>query len=206
MKTETLSTKDIIRDIASMKHIAINLLDIGREYNKVLKYIFDNDFFNREGNPIPPKNEILEAVGLKSSEFKRQLDLIYQELLAQEDPSLYFNFQDVEFRFALRYLDRSHEFTVKTLPVVPRVGEQIRLTFFRAHIECPLFFVRSIDHHFVGNRQIVTFELKPWRYNRFWEWTLDEAVVRKYISDSEYRHPDDDHLKRKLHIRPRWAE
>jgi len=205
MNEESLSTKAIIQDISCMHRVAVNLLDRGKEYDGLLRHILDENYYYDQHKRIPAIKDLLKEMGLSYGKIKRLLEMIYQDLLDQIDPSLHFDFQEVEYHFIISFYHHWHMFKVKNLAVMPRVGEQVHVPFFKALVGIVSFHVKSIEHLFDDNKQIIRIDLKPFKYNLYWHYRLDEAVERREISEFEYIELDEYSLKKRLGVTPKWS-
>ncbi|MCX6288033.1 MAG: hypothetical protein NTY96_13055 [Bacteroidetes bacterium] len=95
MKDNSLSTIGMIRDISSMKSIALSLLNKGKGYDELLAFILKNDYFYNEEAQIPSVKELMQKTGIPYIKLKKYLELIYQDLREQNDPDLLFDIREI---------------------------------------------------------------------------------------------------------------
>jgi hypothetical protein len=100
----------------------------------------------------------------------------------------------------LSYFDSHHFYTIKHLPVVPRVGENFTIPYFRAKVGSDWFYARSIEHQFEDNKQIIYIRLSDGRYNLFWHLRKDEAYLKEEISTHDDYSGEDYELKYSMRL------
>jgi len=197
------STKELLRDIKNMKAFAKQLLGKEKNYEQFLKYVLKLNYY-KDGvyTPISIK-EIQHETGLKYPIIRKYLHQIYEDLLGNDENQIDFSVQKVEYTFFLHYFDESAYFTVNHLPVVPRVGEQVEIPYFKAKVGTVSFHVDSIYYTFTDELQTVDIYLSPGKYNHYWPKRKDEAYLKGEITLHEYFSVKDYSLKEKLKL-DRW--
>ncbi|WP_163710278.1 hypothetical protein [Mangrovibacterium lignilyticum] len=186
-----------------MRSFARQLLGKGKRYDYFLQQLLGFDYFKEDGYlPISLK-EIEQTTGLPYTKIRTYLHLIYEDLLEHEKNHLDLSVHKVEYTFSMHYFEQYAELTVNHLCVIPRVGEQVNIPFFRAKVGTTTFFVDSIHHRLTHNKHIVEINLSPGYYNYYWKFRKDEAYEKGEISIHEYYMDNEYELKEKLKLR-KW--
>lgn len=194
------SSRQLLSDIKSMKSHTKQLFGKGKKYEHFLRCILNLNYFRDDVyTPISLK-EIQKVTGLKYPIVRKYLHQIYQDLLKHEENHLDFSVQKVQYNFIMYYFNNEACLTVNHLPVVPRVGEQVEIPFFKAKVGRTTFFVKSIDHLFLDDMHRVDFILAPGNYNYYWHLRKDEAYLKGEISIEEYFSERDYRLQEKLRL------
>ncbi|MBN2835294.1 MAG: hypothetical protein JXR48_10040 [Candidatus Delongbacteria bacterium] len=194
-----MPTKDVIYDISSMREFAKQLLGCNKEYEEFLKYILEKDYYYDEDLQLPTIKQLEQETGLKYTTIRKYVQSIYRDL--HDSDNLDFFIYQTEYTFYMRYFDKRASVTLKRLPVIPRVGEQIDIPFFRTKVGTTSFFMDEIYHHLSEKKQEITFYLKPGRFNHYWKIRKDEAILKGEINRDEYWDHMDFDAKEKLHLR-----
>ncbi|NQU35080.1 MAG: hypothetical protein HQ521_17785 [Bacteroidetes bacterium] len=186
-----------------MRNHATDLINNGKEYQNLLNYLFSLDFIWNEDIPYPKLKDICAVTGLTSGKLKRLTTLIFKDMITERDKDIKLNVNKVEYVFSLRYFDKRIGFVVDDLPVVPRIGESIRIEHFYHYIGCRYFHVEDITHEIIDTTQSIYFRLKDGHYNKYWHIRKDEADCKREISIHDYHFLDDDEMKKKLGVLPK---
>lgn len=167
-----------------------------------MKYILSKDYYHDEDLPLPTIKQLEQETGLKYTTIRKYIQKIYKDLYyAQAEGEIDFIINKVEYSFYLRYFDQSASVTLKNLHVVPRVGEEVDIPFFRTMVGTTSFLVDEIYHHFTDHKQRIIFYLKPASYNHYWKIRKDEAILKGQINRGEYWNHMDYDAKEKLGLR-----
>ena len=206
MKDETLPTSSLISDISSMSWALKPLLNQGKEYDGLLSYIIEKNWFYPEDGKIniPAVKDLIKDTGIPYGKLKKYLNEIFEDIRTSD--SLIINFSDIEYWFSLTSFRKSLCFRVKSLPVFPRIGEQMRIPYFHSYLQTNFFYVSDITHEFENGVQIITIHLKEGFYNLFWHFRLDEAEERMEIDFRDRYEKTDYQLKKELDVIPKWAQ
>jgi hypothetical protein len=79
------------------------------------------------------------------------------------------------------------------------------MSFVKAQVGTTMFYVDSIEHSFLGNKQRVIIRLRPGFYNFYLRYKRDEAYEEGEITTQFYYSGDDYDLRKELKIgRFRW--
>ncbi|MDQ3396041.1 MAG: hypothetical protein M3512_18300 [Bacteroidota bacterium] len=112
---------------------------------------------------------------LSYTKVRKYLTEIYHDLILIED-TIAFRFPKVIYSFNISgHHDSFISFETQSLPVVPRVGENITIPYFKAHLHTDYFHVESIGHTFRDLEQTIDIWLKTGTYNLFWHFRKDQA-------------------------------
>ncbi len=206
MKDETLSTGSLLRDISSMSWALKPLLNQGKEYDGLLSYIIEkNWYYPEDGNTnFPAVKDLIKDTGIPYGKLKKYLNEIFEDIITSDTFSL--PFTNIEYWFSVSSFRKSLSFRVKSLPVCPRIGEQMRIPYFYSYLQTNLFHVSDITHEFENGRQVITIHLKQGFYNLFWHFRLDEAEERMEIDFRDRFEKTDYQLKKELDVIPKWAQ
>lgn len=196
---ESLSTRKVLYDIALMKQFAKQLLGKGKEYEKLLSFICEQNY-DDEDIKIPPLKEIQLELGISYGVFKRLLLKIYEDLYELELNEVGFTIKKTEYWLRMFYFDNYACVILNELPIIPRVGEYIEVPFFSAKVGTTSFYVHSIQHRLSTTKQIIDITLNPGMYNYYWRIRKDEAFLKAEITWDEYFDHMDYDTKKKLKL------
>ena len=198
-----LSSQQMLLDICSMVSRAKDLLKEEKSYHTLLNAITNIGYCYDDTQHLPSLKELSAQTELKYDLVRRQLRQIYKDLLPDVEKAMPFHFIKVLYTFHLKGWTRSIWFDADTLPVVPRVGENINVPFFKAYVGTDYFYVAEINHTLQDTHQLIDIMLKQGRYNSYWHFRKDQAAEEGEIGFSEYVSEDDYTLKKKLFNKPR---
>lgn len=133
MKEESLSTKSMLLDIGAMRSQALPLLEKEKPYSGLLRVILSRDFYYKDDVPVPTLKELCSETGLTYGKAKKLIEQIYFDLvLAEEGLRPVFSFKRQRFEFLLHGRGKKYlNFTTDSLPILPRVGENISIVFLK---------------------------------------------------------------------------
>lgn len=192
------SSRGLIRDILEMESFTKDLIGKGKEYENLLKFLIS---LNNEGKDafidIPKMKVLQEELKLTYIELRKQLNEIYKDLLEDANEGNW-QVKEVEYVFDLKSFGEYLTLTLKSIPVIPRVGEDIEIPFFKEKLRCTSFYVESINHFFTDKKQIVTIQLSKGWNNKYWAIRKDEAELKGEITINEKYDFDDYQKKEKL--------
>ena len=193
--------KGIIRDIISMTWTLPFFIGKGKEYENLVKFFLEKRYDILE--TVPSIKELIKETGLTYEKFSKNLKKLYEDLMTDED--FVMETHEVRYRISVRSAYKGGViFDLKNLPVVPRVGEKVELSYFRECCGTDYFYVKNIRHSFVHGCQTVVIELAEGDYNLFWHFRLDEAIERMEIDWREIFEKTPYQLKEELDIIPKW--
>jgi hypothetical protein len=199
-KEREFQPKEIARDLISMQKFLPGFLKLGKDYNDIIEYYLSLDLDN-EDTHYPSINELQVKLGISYSVLRRKMFQLYEDLSHHDNLGIDFSIKKIEYVFWLEYFDKRAYITINDLPIIPRVGEEIRFPFFRAMVGTEYFHVRKIDHEFDDTKQSINIILGSGEYNLFWHFKKDEEYERGNISWEDHYSSKDYQLKRKLGLR-----
>jgi hypothetical protein len=197
---QKFSSKEMLLDISSMRSRAIDLLKEGKEYNTLLATITEKDYYYDDSISLPSIKELSERTGLKYDLIRKQLKQIYEDLLPLSEDSRPFEFQEILFSFYVKGYKNSLFWDISGLSVAPRVGEEIRIPFFKVYLGGENFYVEEIEHVFGDNRHTIEISLKPGGFNLYWHYRKDKAAEEGELSIHDIIFENDYTLKKKLDL------
>lgn len=192
------TTKGMLLDISAMRSQALQLLNRGKEYDDFLNYWLSKYNYWDDDSSFPTLKEVSSETGLSNSKLKRFVKLIFDDLILGKDEGVEIIMNKIEYMFWMTYFDKSHVFIVKDLPVVPRVGEEVDLPFFKNTVGTTSFYVESVKHEFQDAKQYVVIRLKSGEYNKYWHIRKDEALIKGELHWRDFYSLMDYQLKEKL--------
>ncbi len=191
MKKQKYSSPEILIDLKKLKpYLSIFLKEGKHSFDPIIRAILKHKGFTEDSNTsIPTPKELSVLCGFKPDKFRRELIKCYETLFNTqwEHYNLFeLEIEEVEFRLEISLFGNSLTIKTKSLPLVPRVGENFEIPFFRAKLGTTFFYVKSIDHSIEGKKQIVTIWLMAGHYNMHRELKQSKAYLRQEISFGEY--------------------
>jgi hypothetical protein len=203
-KEVKLSTRQMLLDIGSMAHHAKYLLESDKAYNPLLKLLIDMNYYYDEDVSLPTVKGLSEELNLNYGKVRKQIRLIYEDLLClnSDEDFPVFGVKEISYSFSLsgRGKDQHMYFKLKSLPELPRVGEDVEIPFFKEWLDERHFFVESIEHEFTDQGQVMHFILKPGYFSPYWHYRKDKAREEQELGWKDFIDLNDWELKRKLRI------
>ncbi|EAZ83059.1 hypothetical protein [Algoriphagus machipongonensis] len=202
MEQNQISTKRIIYDLLEMKGRAIKLLENDYVFNDFLKEFLKSSIAEEFENQIPSIKEISKRFNIKYDKLRKYLHLIYQELIGEGVAKIPFEFKNITYVFNIYYdlKKQNLSFESRCLPVIPRVGESISISFFYAYFGYSHFYVEEITHEFLEDQQIVRIQLRPGYFNSYWRFRKDQAEEEGELAFDDLYNLNEYQLKVKLGI------
>lgn len=194
------SSRQVLYDIQSMKTFAKQLLGKGKKYDHFLRQLLKPYFLSSDEYTPTTIKLVAERAGLKYDTVRKYLHLIYEDLIKHDENHLDFAVNRVEYTFTMHYFDEYAYLTVNHLPILPRVGEQVNIPYFKAKVGTSMFYVESVDHLFTDKVQYVGINLRAGYFNHYWQIRKDEAFIKGEISPHEYYQVRDSQLKERLKL------
>ena len=191
------SPKGMIMDISSMRSFAAQLLGKGKKYDRLLSCLLEKDYYNDDELPFPSVKYLKTYLGLNEYQVRKQLELIYHDLIYTERKR---HIVETEYVFYLSYFENRHSLMMKSLPVIPRIGEQVKIPFFNSCMGTSVYYVEDIRYKFEDTKMSVYFSLSGGFYNLYWHWRKDEAKLKKELDLMDFYKLDDYDLMKKLRI------
>ncbi|WP_439880739.1 hypothetical protein ACSX1A_16475 [Pontibacter sp. MBLB2868] len=202
MKEDSLSTKDMLLNIGSMRNKAHSLIGNGKGYEDLLKCILARDFYHDEDIPVPSLKELSEASGVKYGKVRKLIEAIYDDLVMNYEARPVFTFHKFRYELLIRGYSKNKflSMEVDQLPIMPRVGEEISLPFFSAYLETSHFFVEKISYELEEEVQVVQIWLQAGYYNSYWHYRKDKAKEEHELGLMDFFRLDEFELKEKLKV------
>jgi hypothetical protein len=195
---------DMLYDIGSMQHRARMLQDKGKDYDQLLKHINTLDFYYNEAVPKPTIKQLQEQTGIDYSKVRKHIREIYLDLIVGKDDDDFppFSFGDVTYTISLQSMwnKRSLYFEVDSLPVIPRIGEEIEIPYFHAYLGERTFYVESIDHTLNDKGQSIHINLVPGYFNIYWHYRKAKAMEEQELNWNDFIDLNDYQLRDKLRV------
>lgn len=186
------SPKEIIKDLISLRKFLPGFLNLNKDYNDIVEYFLQLDL-NDKDTTYPSVQGIHGKLGINYSTFKRKLLQLRQDILNHERFGINFSINQVEYVFVLEDYHKWERLIINDLPIVPRIGEQVRFPFLKETFGTEYFHVKKIDHYINDTKQSIEITLTPGEYNLFWHLKKDEEFEKGNISTEEY-HSSSDYL------------
>jgi hypothetical protein len=140
---------------------------------------------------------------LSYTKVRKYLTEIYHDLILIED-TIAFRFPKVIYSFNISgHHDSFISFETNSLPVLPRVGDNITIPYFKSRLHTESFYVESIRHTFRDLEQTIDIWIKTGTYNLFWHLRKDPADEEGEFTLKERMTFNDSQMKSKLKI-GRW--
>jgi len=181
---EKLSIKQALLDLLSVSEQLRRILKGFPEYNNILNYLLEKDYYNDQEISIPTFKNIEEKTGLKSHAVRKQIKSMYDIVFAFDEPIL--SFTQVEYNIMITIMDRYFYFTVNHLPIVPRIGENMDIPFAKSALGFQTFFVDNITYTLIGEKQMVDIYLYAGESNQYLKFRKDKARALRELHHEEF--------------------
>ena len=113
------------------------------KYSLIGKSICSEDYFDENSDtPFPTMTSISRDTGLKYNMVRKSIKEIHDLIFADDENNLIF--PKVKYRFCFSFLESHFYFTLYNLAVLPRVGENIHIPFFKARLDMQYFYVEEV--------------------------------------------------------------
>lgn len=181
---EKLSIKQALIDLLSISEQLRRILKNFPEYNTILNFLLEKDYYNDHEISIPTFKMIEEGTGLKAHNVRKQIKGMYNIVFAFAEPIL--SFKQVEYNIMITYMDRYFCFTLNHLPIIPRIGENMDIPFARAALGFRSFFVDNISYILTGETQIVDIYLYAGEANQYLKMRKDKARALRQLHHEDF--------------------
>lgn len=198
---QNLTTKGMLIDIASVIHSVTCLTNKNKDYNTLLSYVKEKNFYWDEDTRYPVIKDLVVQLGFTPYQFHKTVKSIYNELFRKEEEILELNFNEGIYEFELTHFDNYFRFRCKKLPVLPNLGDSIDVPFFDAIMGRTNYYVDSIRHYFEPNIQITVIRLKSGEFNKYWHIRKDEPKLKGELFWKDFYELKDSEIKEKLGFR-----
>jgi hypothetical protein len=204
MNEESLSTKEMLLNIWSMRAAALKLASNGKGYSGFLKILLEN-YYNDDDLPFPSLKEFSVMSGLRYEKVRKYIADIYQDLVFDGENRPVFSITKVKYTFNIRgrKQDLFMSMVVAQLPVLPRVGEEVSIPFFSAYLKEAHFYVEEVRHKLEEDTHTIEIWVQPGYFNSYWQFRKDKAKEENELSSMDFFSLSEFELKKKLKV-GRW--
>lgn len=197
-----LSLKGIVLDLCCQRSRIRNFIGKKPEFDSLLKFLTEKDYYNDEDLDIPSLKEIAKEIDCSYDKVRRQIKKIYDWVieweLMQESP---IKINERIINFVANGYENSMSINVKGLTSLPRKGERVSIPYFKELVGTDYFHVHEISHDFRDDKLETIIWLKIGSYNSYWELRKDQAIETNEISMFDSFKKDHE-IKEMLNIRP----
>ena len=123
--------------------------------------------------------------------------------MLNEETDFFIEIKDVEYQVTLTGYKHTAYFIMKSLPVIPRIGEEISIPFFKEYVGEEYFYIKNIRYDIYDNRQVVSIQLEGGHYNKWWHYRRDEAIEKGEVDYILAWFSNDRSLKKEIGARGR---
>lgn len=191
---KTYTTKRAIIDLMIVREQVTKLYAENNKYKDFLEFIFAKDYLDDNDLKFPTIKEISKAIGLTSNNVTKLIKELYADFLNEE-----LDFSKVEVIYQVNYFRKYLQLKFTNTNYLPRIGEQVDLSFVKAELGTRMFYVDKIKHTFENDIQRISITLKAGVYNSYFQFRKSKAYAEGEISLNDY-YLDDFDLKSKLDI------
>jgi len=202
MNQDTLSTREVLHDLTTIGSSLATLLNKGKEYDKIIRYIIDRKFYYNLYQSIPLK-ELSKEIGYPYQSFQKLVHQLYRDALDYET-EFKVRITEVEYQITLDGYKQTAYLYLKSLPILPRIGEEIQVPYFKTYVGEEYFYVKSIRHDLYDNQQVISIHLEGGHYNKWWHHRRDEAIEKGEVDKIKAWFSSDRSLKKEIGTRERW--
>jgi hypothetical protein len=175
MNNNTLAAKDILLAIPYLPKVALSLLGQGQGYDPLLLEILKYNPFIEEDQHFPSSKELQAQLRLSPTKLRTMLERIYNDFLSSIDgPDTTLIIGSTLVEFYVRFFDKRANFCAR-LDHIPKVGDEMELSFLRPIFNLYHFYVQSINHHLENDKHSITIWLKAGTFNLYEHLELDHA-------------------------------
>ena len=179
------TTKELIRDIGSMRETALTLMNQEKSYDPLLSGMLRTDYYNDEDIPWPNLDYLKSATGWSYDKIRKELAKIYEDLKVGYANGICFKIYKTEYLFFIKAYNRYLDLQFEDIVHIPRVGETIHISYFESYVGND-FHVERIQHNFRGTTHEVVVWLKNGEYNIFEAFEKDKEYSEGWIDTMEY--------------------
>ena len=194
---DKFSYKFAVIDLIYLQGQVEKLIKKYPKYSLIGKSICSEDYFDENSDtPFPTMTSISRDTGLKYNMVRKSIKEIHDLIFADDENNLIF--PKVKYRFCFSFLESHFDFTLYNLAVLPRVGENIHIPFFKARLDMQYFYVEEVNYIFEKEFQIVEIWCKAGFGNQYLKFRKDKAEALGEISRDEIWKVNNYSMERKL--------
>jgi hypothetical protein len=196
----TVSAKRAFLDLLFIKTQVNKLLSNEAKYKSLITFMMSENFLE-SNEPLPSLKSIELFLNLKSYKLRKLIIDLYNEIFGEE-LKYTLRFPKLEVYFDLAYFEGQKGcFKCDKLAFIPRVGENITISFLKAKVGTDWFYVDSVRHDFERNVQRIEISLKSGSYNRYLHYEKYKAYEQRIISTSDLFNKHDLEIKRMIGLK-----
>lgn len=196
----TISVKRAFLDLLFIKTQVNRLMGNEPKYKDLIFYMMNNDFLD-SNEPLPSLKSMELILKCKSHNLRKLIIDLYNEFFGDElKCSLRFSKLDVYFD--LSYFEGTKGyFRCDELGFIPRVGENVTISFLKAKVGTDWFYVDSVRHDLYKDTQRIDITLKSGSYNKYFHYEKYKAYEEGVIDINDLFNAHDLSIKRKMGLK-----
>lgn len=196
----SVSAKRAFLDLLYIKSQINKLFGDDEKYGDLILYMMSKDFLE-SNERLPSLKSIEGTLGLSSSNLRKLIIDLYNEFFGNE-VKYGLRFPKQEVYFDLSYFEGPKGyFKCEKLAFIPRVGENITISFLRARVGTDWFYVDHIRHDFEMDVQRIFISLKSGTFNTYFHYEKYKAFEERRISSHDLFNEHDLRIKNKIGLR-----
>lgn len=196
MKDETVPIKSILKDIICLEKSLMKLLDKGKPYETLLRYIiFKCSVYDYE-SAYPRISDLSKEIKLPATQIKKQLQHIHADAIQLAHDGDLFSIKRYSYTFWMESYDRKLYIKYYDLPHVPCVGETVHMPCFNGYMGNTIYYVDSITHEYYSDEIETTIFLKDGFYNSYFQFKKDEVFFKDIVAPFQQHSITDYELKK----------
>lgn len=167
-----------------MSAFATRFCGTGKSYDPLLQYLIS--LGREKAEDAFQLNTIARVTGWNSSKVRKEIEKLYCELTEQiQENETPITFSKPEVTLYLKAQGKYQCMTV-SLDVIPRIGENLYVPYFKAKLKHCDFFVERIDHDFIETRHLISIRLMVGYANQHKQYKKDQVYAEGHMSMDEY--------------------
>jgi len=173
---DKISIKQAILDLL---YVDVHLSKVAQDFpnlKPITDYLLESNFIDDEDKPWPSLKSISEATGIEYSTTRTSVRKIHELMFPFMDTP-YLNFSNTKFELEIHKFGVSHYMVLDSLPVIPKVGENIQLPFLKAKFQTDDFYVQRVNHYFFRDTQYIQLTILGGDYNLYRNFRKDEGLL-----------------------------
>jgi len=196
----TVSVKRAFLDLLYIKSQLNRLLGDEPKYKDIISYMMTNRFLD-SNEPLPSLKSMEQILNCKSHILRKLITDLYNEFFGEE-MKYNLSFSKLDVYFDLSYFEGNKGyFKCDNLRYIPRVGENVTISFLQAKVGTDWFYVDSIRHDFYKNIQRIDISLKSGVYNKYFHYEKYKAYEEGIINTNDLFNSHDLSIKKKMGLK-----
>lgn len=184
--------KEVFHSLKSMPNW-INLLAINGEEKKYTPFLkILNGTENLEYSDFPAIKSVASLHGFNLAQINRWIKEIYNDIfdLSCEKSELFFKEGEILIEFNFENLG-NYAFLCFSLPSVPKLYEEINISFLEAKLHINFFWVADVRYQINNPANIIHISAKGGSCNKYRDFAIDKAKYEKKLHFNELWHLTD---------------